>query len=107
MIRQNDTYFLNNDCSIQITYFRKRAEEISKTSSIDADHYHYFSQDKIKGICGIARTVSWIGGKAKGSVCFPQKQYRTAISEWVDNAAKTALVNEFIHFLRIHKYQNK
>ena len=100
----NDTELLKNSCSIKTTYFRKSAEVISKNSPINADHYHYFSQDKIKGICGIARTVSWIGGKAKGSVCFPQKQYRTAISEWVDNAAKTALVYRYIFLLQIHLY---
>ena len=69
------------------------AEELSEDNPLVADHYHYFSHDAVRGICGIARTVSWIGGNAKGSVCVPQKQYRTAISEWSDNDAKTALVS--------------
>ena len=73
--------------------FRTTAEKISKHNPLDADHYHYFSYDPKSGICGIARTVSWSGSKAKGSVCFPQKQHRTAISEWVHSAAKTALVD--------------
>ena len=69
------------------------AEKSSKSAPFDADHYHYFSHDKIQGICGIAREVTLNGGNAKGSVCIPYKQHRTAISEWIYNPAKTALVN--------------
>ena len=64
---------------------------------MDADNYHYFSYDVLGGTSGIARTVSWSGGNAKGSICIPQKQYRTAISEWISNGAKTALVRIIEH----------
>ena len=75
-----------------VLFYRRRAENITKNNPLEADHYHYFSYDVSGGTSGIARTVSWSGSEAKGSVCFPQKKYRTAISEWINNDASTALV---------------
>ena len=40
----------------------------------DADNYHYFTHDNKGGITGVAYL---------GTVCSSQKQYRSAISEWL------------------------
>ena len=56
--------------------YRRSAEELSKSNALDADNYHYFSHDTEGGTNGIARAIRWSGGKAKGSVCYPEKQHR-------------------------------
>jgi hypothetical protein len=78
-----------------LKFLRRIAENITKNNPLDAHHYHYFSYDVLGGTSGIARTLSWAGSEAKGSICFPQKQHRTAISEWINNEATTALVKLF------------
>ena len=74
--------------------YRSYAEELSAKNEKDADNYHYFSYDTKSGTAGIARGISFAGGKGSGSFCLSAeyKKRRTAISEWMSSDAKTSLV---------------
>ena len=74
--------------------YRRSAEELSAKNPKVADNYHYFSYDTKSGTAGIARSMSFGGGKGSGSFCLPKKyqKHRTAISEWMSSDAKTSLV---------------
>ena len=79
--------------------YREYAESLSKSNPKDVDHYHYFSYDTLLSgskISGLARQMSFRqNSPAMGSVCYPDKQYRTAITEWMHSDASTALVRSF------------
>ena len=74
--------------------YRSYAESLTANNPKTADNYHYFSYDTKSGTAGIARGVSFGGGKGSGSFCLPEKykNSRTAISEWMESDAKTSLV---------------
>ena len=73
-----------------------------------ADNWHYFSYDTKAGTAGIARSMSFGGGKGSGSFCLPAdyKKRRTAISEWMQSDAKTSLVRLFLSSSGIYRCQN-
>ena len=74
--------------------YRRSAEELSANNPKEADNYHYFSYDTKSGTAGIARGISFGGGKGSGTFCLPKQHQksRTAISEWMSSDAKTSLV---------------
>ena len=80
--------------------YRSYAETLTADNPKTADNYHYFSYDTKAGTAGIARTLSFGGGKGKGSFCLPEKdkKLRTAITEWMKSDAKTSLVRLFFLF---------
>ena len=59
---------------------------------MNADNYHYFSYDNKDGITGGATTMRFANSDAKGSVCWSDQKRRTAISEWLNSDAETAVV---------------
>ena len=73
-------------------YFRNSAGSISGKNKVNADNYHYFSYDNKDGITGGATTVSFANSDAGGSVCLRDQKLRTAISEWLNSDAETAIV---------------
>jgi len=74
-----------------------RALSISEKNKVNADNYHYFSYDNKAGTSGVAITVGWLNSDASGSVCIRDQKKRTAISEWLNNDAETAVT--FAHEL--------
>jgi len=73
------------------------AASISEKNKVNADNYHYFSYDNKAGTSGVAITVGWLNSDASGSVCIRDQKKRTAISEWLNNDAETAVT--FAHEL--------
>ena len=62
--------------------FRAKAEnDYSANDPENVDNYHYISQDPQAGVAGIARTIRYSSWTYGGSVCWPQKHIRTAITE--------------------------
>ena len=73
--------------------FSNRALSISEKNKVDADNYHYFSYDNKDGTAGVAATMRlFANSDALGSVCWRNQRERTAISEWLNDEATTALV---------------
>jgi len=75
-----------------------RALSISEKNKVNADNYHYFSYDNKDGTAGVAATMRlFANSDALGSVCWRNQRDRTAISEWLNDEATTALT--FAHEL--------
>ena len=72
--------------------FSKIAKSLSEKNKVNADNYHYFSYDNKDGITGGATTASFANSDAGGSVCLRDQKLRTAISEWLNSDAETAIV---------------
>ena len=73
--------------------FSDNALSISEKNKVDADNYHYFSYDNKYGTAGVAATMRlFANSDALGSVCWRNQRERTAISEWLNDEATTALV---------------
>ena len=93
----NYTVFQWNSCLHHCRNLEK-AEQLTKQNEIEADHFHYFSQD----ICpcvdpincyarkcrtGQASQISYSNGSLPaGSICLPEweREHKTAISEWIN-----------------------
>ena len=93
------SWYLFSLYSKLIYMYRRSAEELSATNPKDADNYHYFSYDTKSGTSGIARGVSFGGGKGSGTFCLKTQKSRTAISEWMSSDAKTSLVRLIFSWL--------
>ena len=54
---------------------------------MDVDHYHYTSADNPRGsdTSGVAKVMGYYGWKYDGTVCWPAKKERTAITEFLGN----------------------
>ena len=63
---------------------------------MNADNYHYFSYDNKDGWSGVAIQMGFGNSDAFGSVCWKDQKRRTAISEWLNNDAKAAMVIRLI-----------
>ena len=60
---------------------------MSAYDPLDVDHYHYISADNPTGpdTSGIARRWGYWGEEHSGSICWPAKKERTAITEFWGN----------------------
>ena len=56
-------------------------------SLLQVDHYHYISADNPRGLdtSGVAKVMGYYGWKYDGTVCWPAKKERTAITEFWGN----------------------
>ena len=61
--------------------------KFSASNPLDVDHYHYISADNPRGsdTSGVAKVMGYYGWKYDGTVCWPAKKERTAITEFWGN----------------------
>jgi len=66
---------------------RNAIEKLSAYNPLDVDHYHYISADNPRGsdTSGVAKVMGYYGWKYDGTVCWPAKKERTAITEFWGN----------------------
>ena len=73
--------------STSIIYRRNAIDKLSAYNPLDVDHYHYISADNPRGsdTSGVAKVMGYYGWKYDGTVCWPAKKERTAITEFWGN----------------------
>ena len=79
--------FIGSDTLTSIICRRNAIEKLSAYNPLDVDHYHYISADNPRGsdTSGVAKVMGYYGWKYDGTVCWPAKKERTAITEFWGN----------------------
>ena len=87
LIHQLCALEIGSDTLKSIIYRRNAIEKLSAYNPLDVDHYHYISADNPRGsdTSGVAKVMGYYGWKYDGTVCWPAKKERTAITEFWGN----------------------